>query len=137
MPLKTSDQIHAAIDNFVEELELLVRRNALETIQRTLGKAASTGGMPARGARLAPTQSASQAGATQRVKRAKRTGSEVEALAEKLHKYIAKHPGQRMEQISTGMKRTSKELTLPLQKLKSEKRLKTKGQKLATEYYAK
>ena len=42
-----------------------------------------------------------------------------------------------MEQIAKGMGIPSKELTLPLTKLKTEGRLKVKGQKRATAYFTK
>jgi hypothetical protein len=136
-----SDEIRAKIESFVAGLEELVRRAALESVQQALG---SSG--PASASALAELAVGSKRGRARRAeagalaapsKRGKRTGAEVEALAEKLHKYIGKHPGQRMEQISAGMNVSSKDLTLPLQKLKGDRKLKTKGQKRATEYYAK
>jgi len=58
-------------------------------------------------------------------------------LIKKLHGYIAKNPGQRIEQIAASLDISTKELNLPAKKLISEKKLSTKGQKRATTYFAK
>jgi hypothetical protein len=67
----------------------------------------------------------------------RRSADRLEPLMERALKYIRRHPGSRMEQIAEGMAVPSKELTLPLRRLKSEGRLKIKGQKRATSYFAK
>lgn len=130
-------EIRDRIEDFLAGLEELVTRAALESVQQALGSAALGGVSRDSAPTLASKGNRAVApSAGGKAKRGKRTGEEVDALADKLLKYIAKHPGQRMEQISAGMNMSSKELTLPLQKLKNEKRLKTKGQKRATEYSA-
>jgi hypothetical protein len=69
--------------------------------------------------------------------RTKRSTKQLGALAGSTLKYIQRHPGSRMEQIAAGMGVPSRELTLPLRHLKTERRLRTKGQKRATSYFAK
>ena len=133
-----TDEIRTLIETFVSELEELVRRSAIESVQQALGG----GSLPSPSARRAAGRAPAARGRKAAVvaepaKRGKRTGEEVEATAAALLKYIEKHPGERMEQISAGMKISSKDLNLPLRKLKDEGHLKTKGQKRATEYYAK
>ena len=126
-----SDEIRAKIESFVAGLEELVRRAALESVQQALGSSASASASVLAGAAVGSKRGgarrAEAAAPAAPGKRGKRTGAEVEALADKLHKYIGKHPGQRMEQISAGMSVSSKDLTLPLQKLKGDRKLKTKG----------
>lgn len=68
---------------------------------------------------------------------AKRSAKQLGALMASALKHIRRHPGSRMEQIAAAMGVPSKELVLPLRHLKSEGRLKTKGQKRATSYFAK
>jgi hypothetical protein len=72
-----------------------------------------------------------------RKKGAKRTPEELEQLIKKLHTYVAKNPGQRIEQIAAGLDISTKELNLPAKKLIGDKKLSTKGQKRATTYFAK
>ena len=133
-----TEEIRNRIETFVRELEELVRLSALESVQQALGGGTLPSPSPRRAAGRAPAGRGKKAAVVSGpAKRGKRTGEEVEATASALLKYIEKHPGERMEQISAGMKTASKALTLPLQKLRTDGRLKTKGQKRATEYYAK
>ena len=46
------------------------------------------------------------------------------------------HEGLRIEQIHKELGTTTKDLALPIRKLIAEKRIKTKGQKRSTTYYA-
>jgi hypothetical protein len=48
-----------------------------------------------------------------------------------------KHPGERIEQIAKGLGAPSKELQLPTRKLLDDKKIRKKGQKRATTYFAK
>jgi hypothetical protein len=61
--------------------------------------------------------------------------SDLEALIRsKLHRYIASHPGQRIEQIGKALGETTKDLRLPAQKLIAEKLVKTKGARRGMTY---
>ena len=131
-----SDTIRAALDSFVEDLSNLINQAALESVEQALAAASSIpGGKRGRGARGAAPVSVSLS--QSRKKGAKRTPEELEQLIKKLHGYIAKNPGQRIEQIASGLDISTKELNLPAKKLISEKKLSTKGQKRATTYFAK
>ena len=153
MTPSATEQIRKRIESFVLGLDEMIRAASLEVVrQGLLGPGAlpapsrrTKGGLalpaparrnPQRGAPSARAKGR-RAAASGRGTRTKRTGDQLDALVAGLLKYIAKHPGQRMEQIAAGMKLASKELTLPIQKLKAEGRLKTKGQKRATAYFAK
>jgi hypothetical protein len=68
-------------------------------------------------------------------KRIRRTEDDLAQISADLLAYVADNPGRRMEQISKAMGASTKELQLPVRKLVAEKKLKTKGQKRATEYF--
>jgi len=136
-----NDTIRAALDAFVTDLSNLIQEAALESVEQALADASTIpgrGGRGARGARAAVPAFASLSSlSSNRKKGAKRTPEELEQLIKKLHGYIAKNPGQRIEQIAQGLDISTKELNLPAKKLISEKKLSTKGQKRATTYFAK
>jgi len=125
-----SDTIRAALDAFVNDLSSLIQEAALAEASAIPGRG--------RGARAARAAAPSFVSLSQgRKKGAKRTAEELEQLIKKLHGYIAKNPGQRIEQIAQGLDISTKELNLPAKKLISDKKLSTKGQKRATTYFAK
>ena len=130
-----SDTIRSALDAFVEDLSNLIQQAALESVGQALASASVVPSRRGRGAREAAPVFASLA--QNRKKGAKRTAEELEQLTKKLHGYIAKNPGQRIEQIAQSLDISTKELNLPAKKLISEKKLSTKGQKRATTYFAK
>jgi DNA-binding NtrC family response regulator len=133
-----SDTIRAALDSFVNDLSSLIQEAALESVEQALAEASAIPGRGGRGARAARSAAPSFASPSQsRKKGAKRTPEELEQLIKKLHGYIAKNPGQRIEQIAQGLDISTKELNLPAKKLISDKKLSTKGQKRATTYFAK
>src|SRR4051812_10718210 len=132
-----SDTIRAALDSFVEDISNLIQQAALESVEQALaGASAIPGRRGGRGARAAAAAPAF-ASLASRKKGAKRTPEELEQLIKKLHGYVAKNPGQRIEQIAANLDISTKELNLPAKKLISEKKLTTKGQKRATTYFAK
>ncbi|MEI9949269.1 MAG: DNA-binding protein [Pseudomonadota bacterium] len=128
-----SDTIRAALDAFVNDLSSLIQEAALESVEQALAEASSIPGR--RGGRVSAASFVSLS--QNRKKGAKRTPEELEQLIKKLHGYIAKNPGQRIEQIAQGLDISTKELNLPAKKLISDKKLSTKGQKRATTYFAK
>ena len=65
----------------------------------------------------------------------KRSPALIAKTTDALLAYVKSHAGQRIEQIAAGLKVTTKDLALPAKKLLSERKLKTKGQKRATQYF--
>ena len=130
-----NDAIRAALDAFVEDISSLIQQAALASVEQALAGASAIPGRRGRGGRAAAPAFISVA--QNRKKGAKRSPEELEQLIKKLHGYIAKNPGQRIEQIAQGLDISTKELNLPAKKLISEKKLSTKGQKRATTYFAK
>ena len=135
MPALTLDsQIQDHIQSFVEELTLLIKRAAVQSVAEALNEGGSRRG-PGR-PRGAARSVAAPAGASRR-KGAKRDPQELEALTEKLNTYIKSHGGQRIEQIAQGMGTSTKELALPAKKLLATKKIKTTGTRRATKYFGK
>ncbi len=132
-----NDTVRAALDAFVEDISNLIQQAALESVEAALAGASSIPGRRGRGAHAATPAFASASAGAGRKKGAKRTPEELEQLIKKLHGYISKNPGQRIEQIASSLDISTKELNLPAKKLISDKKLSTKGQKRATTYFAK
>jgi hypothetical protein len=128
----TDAAILEAVESFVEQLKVLIRQAALESVHAALngGGEASRGGAEAVRTAKAPMPKGSKKGA-------KRTPEELDVLVKKFHSYVGKNPGQRIEQIGIGLGVSTKTLVLPVKKLVGEKRIGTKGQKRATTYFAK
>jgi hypothetical protein len=125
--MKTSNQaIHNLVNTFVTDLQNLFIADIIQSLAALAGagNAATTQKLP------------KEAKPAARAKGAKRSPDELEALGKRLHAYVSKHQGQRIEQIAVGMGVTTKELTLSVKKLVAEKRLVTKGAKRATSYTA-
>lgn len=147
MPNSTFDEkIRARIQLFTEELTELIRQSALENLRVALANPES-GGRGRRRSNAAavalPTPRRGRKGAAGRAERrgadrakgAKRDPSEIAKLTDRLAQYVKENPGQRIEQIASGLGIPTKELTLPAKKLIAAKQIKTRGQKRATQYF--
>jgi len=136
MPALTLDsQIQDHIQSFVEELTLLIKRAAVQSVAEALNEGGGRRG-PGRPRGAAGRAAAAPADGARR-KGAKRDPQELEALTEKLNAYVKSHGGQRIEQIAQGMGTSTKELALPAKKLLATKKIKTTGTRRATKYFAK
>jgi hypothetical protein len=131
-------EIRARIEGFVSTLSELVKAAAVESVQQALGGGASPARRPARAratTRLL-VKSATAAKPAKEGKRGKRTTDDVMKTGELLFAYVKSHPGQGIEEIGRGIKVRTKELKLPVTKLLEAKKLKTKGKKRGTKYFA-
>lgn len=116
-------EMNRVVADFVAQITELARAAARDMIDEALGK----------GSKGAFTS----LGRGRRVGRgAKRTGDELEKLADNFHSFVSKHPGLRIEQINKQLGTTTKDLALPIRKLIAEGALKTKGEKRSTAYFA-
>jgi hypothetical protein len=129
-----NDRIRSRVEAFAEELSALIRDSAMETVREALGGGAAPR-RAGRGGRAAAT-AAPVRGGGRREKGQKRDPGEIERLTGRLLDYVKGNAGQRIEQIAAGMGTVTKELNLPVKKLIAQKALKTKGQKRATQYFA-
>jgi hypothetical protein len=132
-----NDRIRARVEQFAEELSVLIRESAMETVRDALGGVATVGRRGAGRSRPPAIPPAGRALGRSRAlpKGAKRAPEEIERLTSKLQDYIKSNPGQRIEQIAEGMGANTRELNLPAKKLISTKQIKTRGQKRATTYF--
>ena len=130
-----NDRIRSRVEAFAEELSALIRDSAMETVREALGGSAAPRGRGGRGGRAAAS-AAPVRGGGRREKGQKRDPGEIERLTDRLLDYVKGNAGQRIEQIAAGMGTVTKELNLPVKKLIAQKSLKTKGQKRATQYFA-
>jgi len=130
-----NDRIRSRVEAFAEELSALIRDSAMETVREALGGGGGGGSRRgARGGRAAGVSA--KLGNSRREKGQKRDPNEIERLTGRLLDYVKGNAGQRIEQIAAGMGTVTKELNLPVKKLIAQKSLKTKGQKRATQYFA-
>jgi hypothetical protein len=127
-----NDRIRSRVEAFADELSALIRDSAMETVREALGGSAPRKG--ARGGRSSASSAPVRAG--RREKGQKRDPAEIERLTGRLLDYVKGNAGQRIEQIAAGMGTATKELNLPVKKLIAQKSLRTKGQKRATQYFA-
>jgi hypothetical protein len=129
-----NDRIRSRVEAFAEELSALIRDSAMETVRDALGGSAAPRRAGRAGRVAAPA--APVRGGGRREKGQKRDPGEIERLTGRLLDYVKSNAGQRIEQIAAGMGTVTKELNLPVKKLIAQKSLKTKGQKRATQYFA-
>ena len=138
MAISLNDRIRSRVEQFAEELSVLIRESAMETVRDALGGVAGAGGRRGAGrsrpAALPPAPRGAGRGRALS-KGAKRAPEEIERLTGKLADYIKGNPGQRIEQIADGMGTHTRELNLPAKKLLAGKQIKTRGQKRATTYF--
>ena len=118
-------EMNRVVAGFVAQITELARAAARDMIDEALGSGTkiSIGGFGRGG------------GGRGRGRGAKRTGDELDRLADNFHSFVTKHPGLRIEQINKQLGTTTKDLALPIRKLISEGALKTKGAKRSTTYF--
>lgn len=135
MPQSLDQQIQFHIQTFVDELALLVKRAAIQSVSEALSDGAPIRRGPGRprgsGARAASPRAAS------RRKGGKRDPGDLAALTDKLYAQIKGNAGQRIEQIAGAMGVGTKELALPAKKLIAAKKVRTTGTRRATKYFPK
>lgn len=112
--------VQKLVDDFVHQLSELWRRQAIDSLT----------GMGGRGGKGAGTSLGRIRG-----RGSKRTGDELEQLAEQFVEFITKNPGLRIEQINKQLGTTTKDLALPIRKLLADGEITVKGKKRSTAYY--
>lgn len=132
----TSPEIERRVQAFVADLDGLVRKAALEAVQRALG--GSPASAPARATAKAPSPKAStpKAAAPARARKGgKRDPKDLAKLVDAVRAHIAQHPGEGVETIGKHMGVKTKELALPIIKLLDAKAITRKGQRRGTRYF--
>jgi len=128
MPASIDQQIRQRIEAFVSELDVLVREAAVASVSQALGRDS------ARRERI--TRAAPALRSRARTKGEKRSSNELASLTSRLREYIAKNPGNGIEQIGKAIGSRTKELALPVKKLLADRAIRTRGVKRATKYFA-
>jgi hypothetical protein len=141
------NELRSRVDGFVTELSALIRRQALEAVEevlkkgegaapaRKVGRPAKAAEAPAAKAKGAPKAAAKAPAAAKRKAGEKRTPQQLAQITEQVYGYIKSNPGQGVEQIAKALQTSTKELTLPIRKLLTDKKVGSKGQKRATRYF--
>ena len=141
------NDLHAITTEYTHRIVAVVQRAIADAVSTSIRgnaapKAAAHRPAPkavAKAAKAAPAKApaaAKPAKAGKRSKGAKRAPEEIAATTSALLAFVKSHSGQRIEQIAKAMKVTTKDLALPAKKLLGDRKLKTKGQKRATQYFA-
>ena len=141
----TDKAIRSLVDEFVTQLESLIRKAALDSIAASLGASlGTTTSKPGRPAKSAAKKSAPKASGSKKRAAAKssgaggrRTSEQIDGLAKKILGYVKANPGKRAEQIKAALSIPANHWALPIAKLLTENQLTVKGHKRATEYFAK
>jgi len=136
-------QIRDHINSFVEQLSTLVRKAAVEAVRTALTGETSAAAPVRRGPGRPPKSAAAPAAAAapakkgKKGKRAKASPADLAAAGTKVLEYLAKNPGQSLEQIGKGLNTPTANLKLPIKQLLGDKKLKTTGQRRGTKYSVK
>ncbi len=135
-PIDTA--LRARIDSFTSEISALVRASALEAVHQALGGTLATApakrgpGRPAKSGVPSPIAVPKRRG-----RPSKRTPEDVAKMGEAVVAYVAKNPGQSVEQIGKALGQKTKELALPIIRMIEAKKLRTTGERRGTRYFVK
>ncbi len=140
MPTSSNAAIRTRIDSFLAELSELVRLAALGSVHAALS------GEPAPGQRRGPGRPRGsgrprKTAARVRVvapagKRIRRSAADLEQIAARVLAHVKANAGHRLEQIGKALKTDTAILKRPIQNLLAARKLRTKGQKRGTMYFA-
>jgi hypothetical protein len=111
-------EMNRVVAGFVAEITDLARRAAINTLESALGQS--------NGRSRRPTG-----------RGGKRSAEDLDRLSEQFVAFVSKNPGLRIEQINKQLGMTTKDLALPIRKLIADGKIKTKGKKRSTTYFAK
>jgi hypothetical protein len=131
-------EIRALVENFTNDLSQVMRRAALEEVHAKLQAALGGGG----GDVPTPFVARRGPGRTRGARTGKRgrpgrfTPEQLETMGSSILAILKKSPGARSEQLSAAMKMDAKTLRIPIKALIAAKKIKAKGQKRGTTYFA-
>jgi hypothetical protein len=124
-----NNRIRDRIEEFVSELDQLVRQAAVESVSAALGD--STGG----GRRSGGGRVGRPPATGRRSKGAKRPPNEIAATVDAVLRYVQKSPGGGVEAMAKALGKPTRELVLPIKKLIASGEVRTTGEKRATKYF--
>jgi hypothetical protein len=123
----TSD-IRLLVDRFTNDISQVMRRAALEEVHAKLSLVIGD---------VAPKRRAPRSARSgKRGRPGKFTPEQLDAMGGKILTLLKNSPGARSEQLSAAMKMDAATLRIPLKALIAAKKIKVKGQKRGTTYFA-
>lgn len=129
--MTTTPDIRTLVENFTNDLSTVMRRAALEEVHAKLTLVIGDGppkrrgpGRP-RGARTG-----------KRGRPSKFSPEQLDSMGGKILGLLKKSPGARSEQLSAALRMDAATLRIPLKALIAAKKIKVKGQKRGTTYFA-
>jgi len=133
MATPTLDQdIQSRIQSFLGELSVLVRKSALEAVHVALGEGAA----PSRRGRPQKAMRRARRAVARTGKRVRRSAEDLEQIATRVLAHVKANAGHRLEQIGKALMVETAVLKRPVANLLAARKLRTKGQKRGTMYFA-
>ena len=137
-------EIQSRISAFLDELSQLVRKAALDSVHEVLGdtKRRRGPGRPKGSARRGPGRPPKAARPNRpnrparAAKRIRRSAADLEKIAVRVLAHVKSNAGHRLEQIGKALKVETAVLKRPIANLLAGRKLRTKGQKRGTMYFA-
>jgi hypothetical protein len=129
-PMPTTPSIESLVQNFTNNLSQVMRRAALEEVHAKLSLVIGDAAPKTR----RPRATVSKSG--KRGHPGKFTSDQLDAMGAKILAILKQAPGARSEQLSAAMKLDAATLRIPLKALVKAKKIKVKGQKRGTRYFA-
>ena len=112
--------IQKLVNNFVTDLQTLFQKSAIAALTKVVSNGHGNGKIKLNGVQRG----------------GKRSQEDLESLSEAFVTYVTKHPNLRVEQINKELGTTTKDLALPIRKLIADKKIKAKGKRRSTTYFA-
>jgi hypothetical protein len=123
MSRNLESELHPVIRGFVEQVTALAKRVAVETLEAAFTR------RPQVTAAIAPAQRRPGVAG-------KRSPTELQDLSDRFVRFVAAHPGLRIEQINKQLGTTTRALMLPIRKLLASGQIRTQGNKRSTTYHS-
>lgn len=120
--------IRSLVSDFTTQLEQMIRRTALESVQAALGG----GAMPAR---RGPGRPRKAAAVRRAPKGGKRSSASMDQMQATLLAHVKANPGRRGEQIAAALKTDVGTMRLPMKKLIAARAVRTEGQRRGMTYF--
>ncbi len=138
--MPTAPDIRSLVENFATELSQVVRRAALEEVHANLsvvlGEGVPTHRASGRPRKARTNTIASTVGPKRRGRPGKFTPEQVDQLGSTILGHLKRDPGARSEQLTALMKMDAPTLRIPLAALLKSRKIKVKGQRRGTRYFA-